>query len=118
MDAAAPRGHLEVARALLQARADINARTEEGWKSLHFAAVDGHEEVARVLVQAGADITAEDRDGRTPLDIATFNGHGAHSWRCCKRLPPRRLLPSRGAGRPRRFARSSARRARLSRRRS
>lgn len=60
----------EVAQALLENGAKIDAKTERGLTPLHTAkSVD----VANVLIQNGADINAQDDQGRTPL-------HTVASW--------------------------------------
>lgn len=60
----------EVAQALLDHGARIDAKTKRGLTPLHTAqSVD----VAKVLIQNGADINAKDEQGRTPL-------HTVASW--------------------------------------
>lgn len=97
---AAPGGLKSVARFLLDARADVNARmcddgqkvTEalatnmdwlrdagrtEWWRygetPLHIAAHTGANKVAEVLLLSGADVNAKRNDGQTPLHIAVRN---------------------------------------------
>ena len=41
-------------RALLAARADVNAKTDKGGTALLQASQNGHEEVAQLLKRAGA----------------------------------------------------------------
>ena len=55
----------------LQAGADLNARTDNRWTALHFAA-DMHKNpaVIEALLNAGADLSARDANGRTPLHFA------------------------------------------------
>ncbi|XP_047101843.1 protein phosphatase 1 regulatory subunit 27-like [Schistocerca piceifrons] len=64
-------GGTAVARLLLRATADPNARDGRGWTPLHWAAANGHAEVAAVLLEAGADKGATASDGRTALDLAS-----------------------------------------------
>ena len=45
-------GHLEVARALIEAGADVNAKKDNGETPLHFSAWHGHLEIARALIEA------------------------------------------------------------------
>lgn len=52
--AASSRGHLEVARLLLDAGADANGDDGHGWNSLRPAAEAGHDAVARELIARGA----------------------------------------------------------------
>ena len=46
--------HLEVARALIEAGADVNAKENNGWTPLYICARNGHLELARALINAGA----------------------------------------------------------------
>lgn len=71
---AALRGHLEVAKALLQRGADVN---KPGWTPLHYAATHvGPNAVALVtqLLEAHAYIDAESPNGTTPLMMASRYG--------------------------------------------
>jgi len=72
---AASRGHLDVARLLVESGADVDARSEFGYTPLHVAAMEGYLDVARLLVESGADVDARDKKGRTPLDLARKGGH-------------------------------------------
>ena len=61
---------------LLQAGADINARSgESDWTPLHSASRNSHAAVVRVLLEHGAALDARDRDGCTPLWWAAGIGH-------------------------------------------
>jgi uncharacterized protein len=66
----------EVARALLGAGADVNARSRNPLSvlPLHSAVAGNHHEVAVVLIEAGADVNATQRHGWTPLHGAAQNG--------------------------------------------
>ena len=71
---AAMNGHTEIARALLELGADVNA-DNFGAKPLHWAAMNGHTEIARALIElGGADVNA-DNFGSTPLHEAARYGH-------------------------------------------
>jgi ankyrin repeat protein len=52
---AATEGHVEVVRALIEAGADVTARSKQGWTALLFAARDGRMDVVRALLDAGAN---------------------------------------------------------------
>jgi ankyrin repeat protein len=66
-----------VAKLLLDAGADVNARQEGGWTPLHSVAQSGDIEFARFLVDAGADVNARADNQQRPLDLALTKGHQA-----------------------------------------
>ena len=65
-----------VTRTLLEAGADVNARSDNDFSvlPLHSAVAGGHDEVVALLVDAGADVNARQRHGFTPLHGAAQNG--------------------------------------------
>ena len=67
------------ARALLDAGADVNARSANDFSvlPLHSAVAGDHEDVAAVLIDAGADVNARQQGGWTPLHGAAQNGASA-----------------------------------------
>ena len=48
--------NLEIVRMLIEAGADINKLTNDGWTPLRFAATSGHPEATKILIDAGADL--------------------------------------------------------------
>ena len=64
-----------VARVLLAAGADVNAIRDNGATPLHIAARAGHADVARVLIWRQADVNATQFNGATALHIAAWEGH-------------------------------------------
>ncbi|GAA1611155.1 hypothetical protein GCM10009733_004010 [Nonomuraea maheshkhaliensis] len=72
--AAAARDRTEVARALLDAGAQVDGREDGGWTALLWAATNGQAEVARMLIEAGADVDVTNDDGDTPLTLAARRG--------------------------------------------
>jgi uncharacterized protein len=70
-------GHPELAKRLIEAGADVNAKAETGTTALMVAAGEGHEELVSLLLESGADAQARDMHGKTALDIvdilARFN---------------------------------------------
>ncbi|WP_460201825.1 ankyrin repeat domain-containing protein [Scytonema sp. NUACC21] len=63
----------EIAKMLIAAGADINAKDINGRTPLILAAEFCNAEVAAILIQAGADINAKDNDGNTALMYASRN---------------------------------------------
>ena len=70
---AAAIGDSNAIESLLAARADVNARAENGCTPLH-AALNGYLFAMDVLVSAGADVNAKARNGITPLHEAARYG--------------------------------------------
>ena len=68
------RGHLELARKLIERGADVN---KPGWAPLHYAATNGHLEVMDLLLENHAYIDAESPNGTTPLMMAALYGTSA-----------------------------------------
>lgn len=66
-----------IAKALIEAKADIHAVTPEGVTALLFAAATGDTETVRLLLMRGADKTAADAKGRNALYYAQKNKHKA-----------------------------------------
>jgi ankyrin repeat protein len=64
---AARRGHEEIARALIDAGADVDATDPYGVTPLMFSLISGSVQAAQQLIEAGADVNARDVDGRTAL---------------------------------------------------
>jgi uncharacterized protein len=83
-------GHPEVANALLDRGADVNARSTNSMKNtpLHAAAAGGNVELVRLLLERGADANATQERAWTALHAAAQSGnremvelllaHGAH----------------------------------------
>ena len=71
---AARNGHMETARILLEAGADVNATHPELGNAVLIAAASGHEELAVYLLRKGADPNVKDTWGITPLHYALHKG--------------------------------------------
>jgi ankyrin repeat protein len=73
---AATRNDVGAVIALLSQGANINARNENQWAPLHWAARYGYVVLVKALLARGADINARDKDQRTPLHWAAWHGCG------------------------------------------
>ena len=71
--------HTSVAHVLLEHKADVHARTSNGFTPLLFAAQQGDADSAQMILNAGADINEATPGGDTPLLIASASGHEAFS---------------------------------------
>jgi ankyrin repeat protein len=78
---AAAEKHPAVTKTLIDAHADVNARTKQGFAPIHFAARVGDLDSVKLLLAAGVDINmqtrseregADNTSGYTPLLIATM----------------------------------------------
>ena len=67
-------GNMDVAMALVDRGADVNARDVDESTPLHTACDKGHMEVAMALVDRGADVDARDVNQSTPLHYASIKG--------------------------------------------
>ena len=54
---------------------DVNAKTDDGWTPLSYAAICGHLDIVKYLVSQGANVNAKTYDGQTPLHRAARCGH-------------------------------------------
>lgn len=65
------RGHFEIARALCEAGANIDASDITGDTPLHCSVSHGHVSIATLLTSLRADVRAREVAGATPLQCAT-----------------------------------------------
>jgi ankyrin repeat protein len=73
---AAWKGHVDAVRLLLDAGADIDAKSQNdhyGDTALHAAAHGNQKDVVQLLIERGAKINAKNRVGRTPLGETTWH---------------------------------------------
>ena len=66
-------GHVDLARGLLDRKAEIYQRDNSGWDALMCASLYGHMPVLVLLISRGADVNAKSNSGRTSL-----------AWAACK----------------------------------
>ncbi|WP_339613613.1 ankyrin repeat domain-containing protein [uncultured Rubinisphaera sp.] len=64
-------GHNEIAETLIEAGANVNAKSEKQVTPLHEAVRLDNLKIARLLLENGADIQAKDYEGKTPLQQAS-----------------------------------------------
>jgi uncharacterized protein len=68
-------GRIEIAKALLDRGADVDAASSHGnWSPLHYAAGMGHVDIVELLLDRRANVEAMTDKGRTPLLWACGNG--------------------------------------------
>ena len=68
------KGRTQVARQLLGAGIDVNARSTRGYTALMLAAARGQDEIVALLLENGADLTMIDPQGRNALQYARSAG--------------------------------------------
>ena len=66
---ASMRGHVDVARHLLEQGADRDKAENCGYTSLHYAAQNYHLDITKLLMVYGADLNARTNAGQLPIDI-------------------------------------------------
>ncbi|HYA87080.1 MAG TPA: ankyrin repeat domain-containing protein [Nitrospirota bacterium] len=73
---ASSKGHTEIAGIILQAGANINEKSDDGWTALHKAVFDqGKTAIVDLLMQSGIDVEAKNISGKTALNLAEEKGH-------------------------------------------
>ncbi|KAF2667263.1 putative proteasome regulatory particle subunit [Microthyrium microscopicum] len=73
---AASKSALDVARALIQAKASTRTKDKRGQLPLHRAAAVGNVPMIRLLLENKSPLNASDVDGMTALHHAMAEGHG------------------------------------------
>jgi ankyrin repeat protein len=73
---ASAKGYTEIARMLLKAEANPNARKTSGEKetALMYASQRGHEEIIKLLIEAKAELNIKNESGKAALAMAEQNG--------------------------------------------
>ena len=71
--AAAVKGHIEIAKALVEAGADPNLTDANGATALHYAVLFNNQELATVLMDANASAFMKNDSGQSPLGFAKMH---------------------------------------------
>jgi len=68
-------GNKDIVQCILDAGADVNAKTNGGWTALMYASQYGFMDIAKLFIGAGADVNVKGLGGWTALKMASYNGH-------------------------------------------
>mgnify|MGYP006082080637 FL=1 len=71
--AAVVKGYIEVAKALIDAGANVNLSDANNATALHYAVMFNNKEITTLLVDAKADVNLKNNVGKTPLDFAKMH---------------------------------------------
>ena len=74
---AAYEGHTAIAKALIDAGANMTATDEDGCTPLHYAACEGKLKTVQALLKAGSNPDTTNNEGYTPLHLAVIKGSRA-----------------------------------------
>lgn len=69
---AVDRGHVALAKALIERGADVNHKDSDGLTALHYACLCENPEMIDMLVKNGADENVTDNDGSKPKDYFDY----------------------------------------------
>lgn len=69
------KGRASIVERLIEAGANVNARSPQGYTILMIAAARGNDEIASLLLKLGADLTMVDAQGRNALQHAREGNH-------------------------------------------
>ena len=72
---AATEGYLKTAKLLIDKKADIDAKSNEGSTALMAASMAGYTKIVELLVNAGADVNAKNNTGWTADMYASEKGY-------------------------------------------
>ncbi|XP_014216933.1 ankyrin repeat domain-containing protein 49 [Copidosoma floridanum] len=69
--------HTKIIEFLLQAGADISAKTQDDWQPLHSACCWNNVECAAILIAQGANVNAKSKGDQTPLHLVSASSHNS-----------------------------------------
>mmetsp|Transcript_28669 Transcript_28669/g.52209 ORF Transcript_28669/g.52209 Transcript_28669/m.52209 type:complete len:177 (-) Transcript_28669:35-565(-) len=75
LHAATKAGSVEIVKALIAAKADVEAKTHHDSTALHMAACNGLDKIAFEMIKAGCPLEAKDNKGNTALVRSGQHGH-------------------------------------------
>lgn len=61
---ASQEGHLEISRALINSKVDVNRKNHEGMNALMLASQRGHADIVLLLIKAGATMDEQTSQGK------------------------------------------------------
>jgi hypothetical protein len=64
----------EAAQKLIDLKADLDAKTYQGYSPLHLSSGGNSKRVTELLIHKGAPLNPTNNYGETPLDVASANG--------------------------------------------
>ncbi len=70
-------GDVDRVRAMIRAKADVNARDRRGQTAVMLAAHRGHREIVELLIEAGADLDVTAKYNLSALMLSIVAGHVA-----------------------------------------
>ena len=73
-NAASPKDFLAVAKALVEAKADLHTKNNAGHTPFHLACASGDLNMVKFLFECGSDPNTVDNQGTTPLHAAVQSG--------------------------------------------
>ncbi|XP_070568943.1 putative ankyrin repeat protein RF_0381 isoform X2 [Ptychodera flava] len=72
---AAKKGYVEHVKLLMKFKADVEAKTKDGWTPIHYAAEEGYTEIVQLMLKQAKNVDCTTKGGSTPLFLAAKNGH-------------------------------------------
>ncbi|KOB63384.1 hypothetical protein PFHG_05133, partial [Plasmodium falciparum HB3] len=67
-------GHINIAKFLIENKADIDIKDNEGQTPIFYAIIYKHYDIVKLLIENGADVQIRDNNKASVYDYADFNG--------------------------------------------